>query len=285
MADGPIKVLMAESNPADAQSLRQALAKTEGAERFRITQVERLSETLERLAKEPFDVVLLDLILPDSRGLDTLLKVQDQKPSVPVVAIHALNDEMLAVEAIREGAQDYLVKGQIDGNFLVRSLLFAIERKHLEKGLARLATFPELSPNPIIESDLKGVVTYLNPAARKHFADLPNVGPQHPVLEGLKSLIETLQKDEKKTLVREIQVGTHIYEQHISFISELKLIRFHINDITERKQAEENLRTRNEESERLNKVMIGRELKMIELKEEITRLKDQLEGKKQGEHV
>jgi C4-dicarboxylate-specific signal transduction histidine kinase len=98
---------------------------------------DRISAGLEHLANNKADVILLDLTLPDSHGLDTLMKICAQMPEMPVVVLTGLGDEMLAIEAVQKGAQDYLVKGQIGNNLLKRSILYAIERKRVEGELKK----------------------------------------------------------------------------------------------------------------------------------------------------
>ena len=124
-----IKTLLVENNQDDAFSLREKLADTREVQ-FNLTHVERLEKALQCLQQESFDVVLLDLSLPDSQGLDTFLSLEEIVPNLPIVLLTALNDESLALEAIRQGAQDYLVKEQITINVLLRSINYAIERMH-----------------------------------------------------------------------------------------------------------------------------------------------------------
>ena len=105
--------------------------------------------------------------------------------------------------------------------------------------LARLASFLEENPNPIIEVDTRGAVTYLNPAARTHFADLLFLSPsEHPIVTGLKETIANLKSAGKQSLTREVTVGNKIYEQHISYVPETDVVRSYNVDITERKQVE-----------------------------------------------
>ncbi|MEH2063207.1 MAG: EAL domain-containing protein [Nostoc sp.] len=111
-----------------------------------------------------------------------------------------------------------------------------------ESALARLASFPELIPNPIIEMDFEGTVTYLNPAAALKFPKLREVGTQHPILTGLLSGVKNL---EKNSFVREVEVGTEVFEQSVLYLPESDLIRtFIIRDITEQKQVTAELRQR-----------------------------------------
>ncbi len=134
MSDSPIKILLVEDNPGDARLLQLTLAEADSG-RFELTHVSTLSEGLERLTEDRIDVVLLDLSLPDSQGLDTFLKAHAQAPGVPFVVLTGLADERMAVSALREGAQDYLVKGQVDSSLLARSMRYAIERRGADEAL------------------------------------------------------------------------------------------------------------------------------------------------------
>jgi DNA-binding response OmpR family regulator len=131
-----IKVLLIEDNPGDARLIREILARARGAQ-FELERVERLSTALERLAAGRFQAILLDLTLPDSSGLDTFLQVHARAPHVPITVLSGFDDEVVAIRAVREGAQDYLVKGEVDRHLLVRALLYAIERKRAEEALQR----------------------------------------------------------------------------------------------------------------------------------------------------
>jgi sigma-B regulation protein RsbU (phosphoserine phosphatase) len=130
MTGRPIKVLLVEDNPGDALLLRESLADTNASIEWSHDQ--KLSAALSRLAKERFDVVLLDLSLPDSHGIATFHKVRRQAPEAPVVMLTGLDDETTAALAMSQGAQDYLVKGGTDGHALLRSMRYAIERTRRE---------------------------------------------------------------------------------------------------------------------------------------------------------
>lgn len=139
-----VRVLLVEDNPSDVDLIQEALE--EGAldpalsgPALRLEQVDRLAAALERLATGEIDVVLLDLSLPDSHGFETFVRLQAASPSTPVVILSGLDDEAMAIRAVREGAQDYLVKGQVDGKTLTRSIYYAVERKHAQDERARLA--------------------------------------------------------------------------------------------------------------------------------------------------
>jgi len=129
-----IKVLLIEDNPGDARLLREMLIEA-GINKFNLVHVKRISEGLNRLRQDNFQVILLDLSLPDSHGLETVDRVCNAAPYVPVLVLTGLDDEALAIRAVRKGAQDYLIKGQMDGNLLVRAIRYATERKRTEEAL------------------------------------------------------------------------------------------------------------------------------------------------------
>ena len=147
MSPGTIKVLLVEDNRGDARLLREALAESTGV-CFELAHVECLAEALRRLDQEAFDIVLLDLSLPDAQGLDTILKLHALVAHLPIIVLTGMENDELAAEALRKGAQDYLVKGQVDGNLLARSIRYAIERKHAEEeiqqNLRRLEALQEI---------------------------------------------------------------------------------------------------------------------------------------------
>jgi signal transduction histidine kinase len=139
-----VRVLLVEDSPSDVELIREALE--DGAldpafegTALRLEQVERLAAAFERVATDEIDVVLLDLSLPDSQGIDTFVRLERSASRTPIVVLSGLDDEALAIRAVREGAQDYLVKGQVDGKALTRSIHYAVERKHAEDERARLA--------------------------------------------------------------------------------------------------------------------------------------------------
>ena len=128
-----IKTLLVEDNKRDACQLRKKLVNAQEIN-FDLTHVERLNKAIQFLHQEDFDIILLDLSLPNSRGLDALLSLETIVPNLPIVLLTSFKDELVALEAVRQGAQDYLVKEQITTDMLVRSINYAIERMHyLEK--------------------------------------------------------------------------------------------------------------------------------------------------------
>lgn len=128
-----IKTLLVEDNEGDAFLLKEKLS-DDPENQFNLTHVARLTIATKLLQKELFDIILLDLSLPDSQGLETFLAIEKIVPNLPIVLLTGLNNESLALQAVRQGAQDYLIKGQTSREVLIRSMNYAIERMHhLEK--------------------------------------------------------------------------------------------------------------------------------------------------------
>ena len=135
MKDKSINLLLLEDNPGDARLIRELLADTD--DRFNLQCVDLLSKGLKCLVYQNIDAVLLDLGLPDSQGLNTIESVRATKASIPIIVLTGLDDESVAIEAVRRGAQDYLIKGSITGSMLSRVIRYAIERKNYEEELKR----------------------------------------------------------------------------------------------------------------------------------------------------
>ncbi len=136
MENRPISILLVEDSPNDVSLFREMLADSDSA-RFELSHCNTLKCALALLGKENFDIILLDLALPDSIGLDTVIRTLAAAPKIPIVVMSGLGDEELAARALHEGAQDYLVKGQVDSNLLIRAIRYAIERKRTEEALRK----------------------------------------------------------------------------------------------------------------------------------------------------
>ena len=132
MGDTGVHILLIEDNPGDARLAREMLR---GAQGVSIDVVDSLSAAEVRLSAPGVDLILLDLGLPESRGLETLARVRTRRADLPVVVLTSLDDEALALEAVRAGAQDYLVKGRFDESSLPRSIRYATERQRVEAAL------------------------------------------------------------------------------------------------------------------------------------------------------
>jgi signal transduction histidine kinase len=132
MSGNPFKILLIEDNLAEAIFLRESL-KISRCQKFELVHVQRLRDGINLLKQEKFAIILLDLTLPDSQGLESLKPIFEIVADIPIVVLTNTNDEELAIEAVRRGAQDYLLKKEVKGERLVRSLRYAIERKQALK--------------------------------------------------------------------------------------------------------------------------------------------------------
>jgi len=130
-----VRTLLIEDNPADARVLREVLAEVPEAG-FELEWVDGLAEGLQKLSSGPVDLVLLDLYLPESRGLATFTTTHECAPAVPIIVLTGLDDRELALKAVRDGAQDYLVKGQIEPASLVRAMQHAVVRHRMQEQTA-----------------------------------------------------------------------------------------------------------------------------------------------------
>ena len=143
-APAPIRVLLIEDNPGDARLIGELLAEVPDHV-FALYTAERLSEGLERLAHSSYAALLLDLHLPDAVGLETLLQAHARSCGVPIVVLTGLDDERVGIEAMHQGAQDYLVKADLTPEILVRSLRYAIGRHRTLERLRMMSTIDELT--------------------------------------------------------------------------------------------------------------------------------------------
>jgi PAS domain S-box-containing protein len=174
MSNPHLKVLLVEDNPGDARLIREMLLEVPHI-RFELELADRLATGLVRIRAGGIHAVLLDLGLPDSQGHNTFVAVHAEVPHVPIIVLTGLGDEALALRTVQEGAQDYLVKGQVDASLLERAIRYAVERKKAEQALwssemalrQSEASFRSLvlnSPYAIFRSSLGGGFLDANPA-------------------------------------------------------------------------------------------------------------------------
>jgi two-component system cell cycle response regulator len=139
-----IKLLLIEDDPADTELFRDIVSDLRH-ETIDITCTNRLSSAFKHLEGGKIEVILTDLDLPDSHGLDTVVRINEQFLDVPVIVLSGFDHEDLAIESVKSGAQDYLIKGQIDADRLIRSIRYSIERHRLIQELKSLAITDELT--------------------------------------------------------------------------------------------------------------------------------------------
>lgn len=139
-----LRVLLVENNSADSQRL-QRMVKAADTRRCDVVAADNLENAVGRLHKDPFDLVLLNLTLPDSKGLDTLTRVLRADPNVPVVVLTGMEDNRLGMRAVQAGAGDYLIKGAITPDGLLRSITYSIERHRLRSAANASSLTDELT--------------------------------------------------------------------------------------------------------------------------------------------
>ncbi len=260
----PLRVLLVEDNPGDARLVREMLAEM-NTERYEVIATDRLADTLAALAERPFDAILLDLNLPDSYGLATLIKIRTVAPHVPVIVVSGLADEEMAIHALREGAYTYLVKGQMNGYLLNRSIRYSIERMRSEQ-IQQLQRAREYAEN--IVDTIREVLIVLDNrlrivSANRAFYETFQTAPEkiegrfiHELADQVWNIPEFLALLERILLHSNQQEGLEldhefpilgrrvmllnarwVYEER----GETDRILLAISDITERKRAEEAL--------------------------------------------
>lgn len=281
MSKGPIRVLLVEDNPGDARLIRELLSES-GPGRFEVDHVEGLEDALARLGEAGADLVLLDLSLPDSQGLETLDRMMKGAPRVPVVVLTGHDDQEVAVDSVRRGAQDYLVKGRIEGDLLARAARYAIERKQAEETL-RLTQFSlDHASVGIFWITPGGEFIYANEAASRslgytreelvgmHVADVdPGFPPESRAARWERLKQQGAIAFESRHRARDGRLfPVEVFSNFLEFGGRELEFAF-AQDITARKEAEDRLRQTLADLERFNRLAVGRELRMVDLKREV----------------
>lgn len=264
MDEGITSILLVEDNAADARLIEELLK--EAGTLFDLTHAERQSTALELLAQRRFDAILLDLGLPDSHGLETLAALVEAARDTPIVVLTGLSDEAVVAQALRQGAEDYLVKGKADGDLLTRAIRYAIERKRGETALRRseerFSKVFRASPLGIVISSLPdGQIIDANEA----FLDMYGFEREEMVGRIARDLDIWVDPEDRARLMKEIgergvsrnfearfrrksgEIGVAMSSaERIELNGEPCLLSL-LTDITERKRAEETLKAKDEE--------------------------------------
>ncbi|MCB4756930.1 MAG: response regulator [Elusimicrobia bacterium] len=260
MKNEGIKVLLIEDDPQLARLIKKLLADYSDPP-FDFDCADELSCGLVRISKNRYDVILLDLNLPDSIGLETFSKVYALLPHLPVVILTGTDDEDLALKAVKEGAQDYICKSRMNGELLSRSIRYAVERQQVRTDLeSKSQDLSRIEKNfrKVIEKnadgmlvvDQKGIVRFINPAGEfimdRKKEDILGEMWGLPLVEGEKSEIEVIRKNGTVSAV-EIRKVELDWEGERAFLASLR-------DVTERTLMEKKLREACEELKKLDRM-------------------------------
>jgi PAS domain S-box-containing protein len=239
-----MNVLLIEDASFAVTFIRETLAYCEEAElvkntKFALTSVETLGEALKCISENKFDLILLDLNLPDSKELATLDSVRKNAHNVPVVVITALSDEGLALEAMKRGAEGFLVKGQMGVNALLQAIFFAVERhqilmkledkiRELERSKARFKNIIERIDCAVVVVDRKGVVQFANNSSQKFLGSTPEdlIGEKFelPLEVGQLKEVEVKNKGKGKNLA-EMRVSETEWEGDGAYLVMMRNIK------------------------------------------------------------
>jgi sigma-B regulation protein RsbU (phosphoserine phosphatase) len=258
-----IKILLVEDNPDDVFLLGNALGKATGTH-FEMESVPTLAATLERLAVSDVDVVILDLTLPDSCGLETFDAVKTRARDVPVLILSGVDDETLAVNAVHAGAEDYLVKDQVDSGLITRAIIYAIERTEARKAVIKaeekFRSIFENSVSGIFQTTPDGRYLNVNPALARIYgyntedelmARISDIGRLLYVDPARRA--EFIRLMQQQGVIKDFESQVYRKDGSVIWISEnaravtdrkgqIQYYEGTVEDITARKEAEEKLR-------------------------------------------
>ena len=200
-------LLLVEDNPGDARLLRSMFDENSGRN-IEVSHVETLREAEELLALRSVDIILLDMGLPDAQGMGAVRRAHAAAPRIPLVVLTGSDDTDLASQALREGAQDFLIKGQIDTRGLLRALHYAIERKDMDEELFVEKERAQVTLNcigdAVICTDITGNITFLNMVAEKMTGWLRQEAAGRPMADVLKILDATSRETTPNPMERAV---------------------------------------------------------------------------------
>jgi two-component system cell cycle response regulator len=241
-----LKFLLIEDNPGDADFVKELLSDVTDL-RIDLEHMTRLSDAEGPLSKGDIDLILLDLSLPDSHGLETLSNVRKRNPEIPIVVLTGRNDNEIALQAVRMGAQDYLLKETINRDMLFRVIRYAIERKGLERELRdsdlQVRRIIEKNADSIIIVDAQGVVLFANPASESLLgrdAERLLGEPFGSPMCGNETTEMNLVKPDGQYLTAEMRVVQIDWKGEDAYLLSLR-------DITDRKRMEQALENTNQD--------------------------------------
>lgn len=271
-----LRILLIEDNPGDARLIQEMLA--ESGVKPNITWCERLADIPKGISENSIDVILLDLALPDSFGIESFTRVQENVPEIPVIILTNTDDENLAILSVHHGAQDYLVKGQIDGDLLRHAIRYAIERKHTEEALRhskeKYCTLVENINTIIWQSDIQGNITFIN----KNGQEALEISEEMVIGKNSLSLLHPDDRNEALEAIQKMMVSGENVTNHqcrliakqgkgreFPIIQNVSLLRNSKNeiigvqgiarDITELKKAEKKIQNQNRQLSIINQII------------------------------
>lgn len=259
MSNTALKLLLLEDNPADADFLQELLSEADG-QTWTIVHVEYLHAALSQIQQQPFDLVLSDLSLPDAQGLDTVAQIHAFAPDLPIVVLTGLADEAIGLAALRQGAQDYLIKGQIEHDVLIRAVRYAIERAQTQRVMRQQSAAMAACVEGIAILNHNQEYTYLNQA---HAQIYGYDDPAHLIGKTWKVLYDAAEVDRLQEVIMASSHRSHWRGETIGkrrngerFHQELSLTPLQegglictVRDISHRKQSEAELQKAHQELE------------------------------------
>ncbi len=229
------KILVVDDDP----NLRKTLVDILRVKGYEAVPAGTGKEAITAAEKEEISLALLDLMLPDMPGLEVMARIKAISPLTEAIILTGNASMDTAIEATRQGAFSYLLK-PYNMNDVLLNISHGVERRQAKEEIIRLASFPRLSPSPVIELDATGEVSYINPAAERVFPELGREGKHHPLLHESEELIATLRQGKQhEETVTESVIGEATFELHISYVQDANLIRIYVMNITQRKHDED----------------------------------------------
>ncbi len=234
------QILIVDDDP----NLRKTLSDILKIKGFAVITAADGKEGIAQAQRTAVNVVLIDLKLPDMSGIEVMKEIKVNSPFTETIILTGYASLDTAVAATNEGAFSYLLKPYEIEDLLLH-ISHAVAKQRDQEEIRRLASFPKLNPNPVIELTLSGEVTYVNPAAEKQFPDLPVLRELHPLFTGLEDTIIAFRQGWQIEALREVRLGDATYEQYLYYVPENALIRVTIMDISERKAQESRIKGMN----------------------------------------
>lgn len=217
MMNSTIKILLTEDNPADSRLVYELLKESKLI-KFELIYATTLAQSFELLKQHPIDLILLDLGLMDSQGIETYRTMSQSTLNLPVIILTGLQDENIALTCIAEGAQDYFIKGTIDGPLLARAIRYAIERKHNENTINEYALIIENSNEAIIKLNTDGMITIWNTAAET----LYKYSAQEMIGQSFLVLLDVANKEKSIKLLDRIMSGGSVQLFELNLLDKFK---------------------------------------------------------------